>query len=110
MDITVRPGDSLWYYSQLFRVPLQLIIDSNRDVNLQVLSVGQRIRIPGYVAFEVQIIQGDTLWSIAQRRNVPLEAIYLANPTLNPNRLQVGQTIRVPLRITWRLVERRADV
>ena len=54
MDITVRPGDSLWYYSQLFRVPLQLIIDSNRDVNLQVLSVGQRIRIPGYVAFEVQ--------------------------------------------------------
>ena len=59
MDITVRPGDSLWYYSQLFRVPLQLIIDSNRDVNLQVLSVGQRIRIPGYVAFEVQINQGD---------------------------------------------------
>lgn len=104
MDITVRPGDSLWYYSQIFRVPIQLIIDSNRDSNLQVLSVGQRIRIPGYVAFEVQINQGDSLWSIAQRRNVPLDAILLVNPTLNPNRLQVGQTIRVPLRITWRLV------
>ena len=72
--------------------------------------MGQRIRIPGYVAFEVQIDQGDTLWSIAQRRNVPLEAIYLANPTLNPSRLQVGQTIRVPLRITWRLVNGEADV
>lgn len=104
MNITVRPGDSLWYYSQLFRVPLQLIIDSNRDANLPVLSVGQRIRIPGYVAFEVQVAQGDTLWKIAQRRNVPLEAIFLVNPMLDPNRLRVGQTIRVPLRITWRLV------
>ncbi|MDN4606622.1 M14 family metallopeptidase [Sporosarcina highlanderae] len=104
MNITVRPGDSLWYYSQLFRVPLQLIIDSNRDANLQVLSVGQQIRIPGYVAYEVQVAQGDTLWLIAQRRNVPLEAIFLVNPLLDPNRLQVGQTIRVPLRITWRLV------
>ncbi|WP_339252938.1 M14 family metallopeptidase [Sporosarcina sp. FSL W8-0480] len=104
MNITVRPGDSLWYYSQLFRVPLQLIIDSNRDANSQVLSVGQRIRIPGYVAFEVQVAQGDSLWLIAQRRNVPLEAIFLVNPMLDPNRLRVGQTIRVPLRITWRLV------
>ena len=76
-------------------------------VNLQVLSVGQRIRIPGYVAFEVQINQGESLWSIAQRRNVPLDAIFLVNPTLNPNRLQVGQSIRVPLRITWRLVNGR---
>lgn len=104
MDITVRRGDSLWYYSQLFRVPLQLIIDSNRDANLEVLAVGQRIRIPGYVAFDVQINQGESLWLIAQRRNVPLDSIFLVNPALNPNRLQVGQTIRVPLRITWRLV------
>jgi g-D-glutamyl-meso-diaminopimelate peptidase len=107
VDIIVRPGDSLWYYSQLYRIPIQLIIDSNRDGNLQVLSVGQRIRIPGYVAFEVQINQGESLWSIAQRRNVPLDAIFLVNPTLNPNRLQVGQSIRVPLRITWRLVNGR---
>lgn len=104
MDITVQPGDSLWYYSRLFGIPLQLIIDSNRDSNLQVLSVGQLIRIPGYVAFEVQINRGESLWLIAQRRNVPLEAIFRLNPTLNPNRLQVGQTILVPLRITWRLV------
>ncbi|MCG7343413.1 M14 family metallopeptidase [Sporosarcina sp. ACRSL] len=104
MNITVRPGDSLWHYSHLFRVPLQLIVDSNRDANLQVLSVGQRIRIPGYVTVEVQVNQGETLWLIAQRRNVPIEAILLVNPTLDPNRLRVGQTIRVPLRITWRLV------
>lgn len=107
MDITVRSGDSLWYYSQLFKIPIQLIIDSNRDVNLRVLSVGQHIRIPGYVAFGMQINQGESLWSISQRRNVPLDTIFLVNPTLNPNHLQIGQTIRVPLRITWRLVNGR---
>ncbi|WP_431028490.1 M14 family metallopeptidase [Lysinibacillus sp. LZ02] len=103
MDVYVRPGDSLWHYTQLFRIPLQLMIDSNRNINPQSLSVGQRIQIPGYVAQSYQIRQGDNLWSIAMSRNLPLDTLFLVNPTINPNQLQIGQTVKVPLRITWRL-------
>lgn len=104
MDIYVRPGDSLWRFSEVFKIPLQLIIDSNRNINPQFLRVGQRIRIPGFVTVNYQIKQGDTFWQIAQSRNLPLVAILLANPSLNPNQLYIGQTILIPQRITWRIV------
>lgn len=104
MDVYVRQGDSLWYYSQVFRIPLQLIIDSNRNINPQLLTVGQSIQIPGFETVNDQIRRGDTLWSIAQNRNLPVDTLLLVNPDLNPNRLQIGQTIRVPQRITSRLV------
>ena len=105
MDIYVRQGDSLWYYSQLYGINIQLIFDSNREIQPNQLSAGQRIRIPGFVAQNYQIRRGDSFWGIAQSRNLSLDALLLANPNVNPNRLQVGQTIRVPLRITWRLVQ-----
>ena len=104
MDIFVRPGDSLWHYSEVFKIPLQLIIDSNRNINPQFLRVGQRIRIPGYITTGYQIRQGDSFWQIAQNRNIQLTALLLANPDLNPNALQIGQTIRIPQQITWRII------
>ncbi len=104
MDVYMRAGDSLWYYSQLFRTPLQLIIDSNRNLNPQLIALGERIRIPGYAIQRYQIKVNDSLWSIARQRNLPLDALLLLNPTVNPDYLQIGQTINVPLRVTWRLV------
>ncbi|MGE7092734.1 M14 family metallopeptidase [Lysinibacillus sp. NPDC048646] len=109
MDIFVRPGDSLWHFSEVFKIPLQLIVDSNRHTNPQILQVGQRIQIPGFVTTNYQIQQGNTLWQIAQSRNLPLQAILLVNPNLNPNRLQISQTIQIPQRITWRLVNGKQD-
>ena len=58
MDVYVRSGDSLWYYSQLFKVPFRLIIDSNRNIDPQTLSIGARIQIPGYVTTSYQIKSG----------------------------------------------------
>jgi len=104
VDIFVRPGDSLWYFSELYKIPLQLIIDSNQNINPQRLQVGQRVRIPGFVTTGYTIKQGDSLWQIAQSQNLQLDAILLANPDVHPNRLQIGQTIQVPQRLTWRLV------
>jgi g-D-glutamyl-meso-diaminopimelate peptidase len=105
MEIFVRKGDSLWHYSQMFHINFQLIVDSNRNIDENNLSVGQRVRIPGFVAQEYQIRPGDTLWSIGKRRNLPLEAMTLVNPNLDAANLKVGQTIKVPTRITWRLVD-----
>ncbi|RFU70788.1 LysM peptidoglycan-binding domain-containing protein [Peribacillus saganii] len=109
MDVLVRPKDSFWYYSQLFRLNLLLITDSNRSIQPDQLTVGQRIKIPGFVAVDYQIRRGETVWEIAQSRNLPIDAIYLVNPNLKPDRMQVGQTITVPLRITWRLVKVRQN-
>ncbi len=105
VDIIVRPGDSLWHFSEVFKIPLQLILDSNEDINPQFLRVGQWVRIPGFVTNNYQIKQGDSFCQIAQSRNLPLVALLLVNPDLNPNRLQIGQMIRIPQRITWRLVD-----
>lgn len=109
MEVTVRRGDSFWYYSQLFRIPLQLIIDSNRKISPNAITVGQKIQLPGFVATSYQIRAGDTLWQIALSRNLQLDALLLLNPALNPSRILVGQTILVPLRITWRLVQGRQN-
>ncbi|USK70844.1 M14 family metallopeptidase [Peribacillus asahii] len=103
MDVFVRRGDSLWYYSQLFKIPIRLIQDSN-GTQANMLSIGQRVKIPGFTAINYRIKQGDSLWSIATNRNLPLDALYLVNPSINPNALNIGQIIKVPLRITWRLV------
>jgi g-D-glutamyl-meso-diaminopimelate peptidase len=99
MDIFVRQGDSLWHYSQLFKINLQLINDSNQDIQPNQLSVGQRVRIPGFVTEEYQVKNADTLWGIAKNRHQTHEALYLVNPNLNPNNLQVGQIIKVPPRV-----------
>ncbi|MFF2445833.1 M14 family metallopeptidase [Neobacillus sp. NPDC058068] len=107
MEIVVRQGDSLSHYSQLFKINLQLINDSNQIIQPNSLSVGQRIQIPGFVAQEYQIRYGDSLTSIAQSRNLPLEVVYLVNPGINPKNLKETQVIKVPLRITWRLVNGR---
>ena len=104
-DGEIRFGVSAKY----FRIPLQLILHSNRNINPAILSVGQRIQIPGFVAVSYQVQPGDSLWLIAQRRNLPLDSILLVNPGLDPNRLLVGQTIKIPLRITWRIVNGKQD-
>lgn len=104
MDVFVRQGDSLYYYSQLFNIPLQLILDSNQSVNPQQISLGQRIQVPGYVGLDYQIRRGESLWALAQSRNVSVDEILLANPNIDPSSLQIGQTIKIPLRITWRVV------
>ncbi|MDR7236648.1 M14 family metallopeptidase [Neobacillus drentensis] len=105
MEIVVRQGDSLWQYSQMFQIRLELITDSNPKVDPNNLFVGQQIRIPGFVAKEYQILPGDSIWRIAQNMNLPLEAMELVNPEINASNLTPGLTIKIPTRIHRRLVE-----
>ncbi|NSL50434.1 M14 family metallopeptidase [Calidifontibacillus erzurumensis] len=105
MDIVVRRGDTYWYYSQLFQLPLRLILDSNPTIPANQLRVGQIVKIPGFVTTNYQIKAGDTLWAIARSRNLPIDSLLLVNPNINPQQLRIGQTIKVPLRIIWRVVD-----
>lgn len=109
MEIFVRPGDSFWYYSQVFNVPFQLILDSNRNLNAQALMPNQPVQIPGYVTSPYTVQRGDTIWSIAQRISMPMDALYLLNPVLSPYVLQVGLRLLLPVRVTWRVVNGEQD-
>lgn len=105
MRIYVRPGDSMWQYSWWFQLPLQLLVDSNPEVDPVRLQVGQALEIPGFVSTNYQIAAGDTLWQIANQRNVNVHAVLALNPEVNASQLQIGQTIQLPLRVTWMVVQ-----
>ncbi|MFZ0369508.1 MAG: M14 family metallopeptidase [Halobacillus sp.] len=105
MDINVRSGDTLWYYSNLFNVPLKLIIDSNPQVNPSALVIGQIIKIPGYQVSSYKIQANDTFWKIATERRIAVDSLALLNPTVNPRQLQIGQSIRIPVKVTYRVVD-----
>lgn len=105
LQIKVRQGDTLWYYSQLFRMSLSLLIDANTHLNPNHISVGQVINIPGFTTTNYVIARGDTFWNIAANKNIPLDMLLLTNEGLDPHSLQIGQTIQLPLRVTWPVVQ-----
>ncbi|RKL67189.1 peptidase M14 [Salipaludibacillus neizhouensis] len=105
MNIRARRGDSFWYYSRLFNIPLNLITDSNPTVDAGLLQIGQIVRIPGYFVNFYTIQPGDSLWRISNQLEVSVDTLYLVNPTLNPYALQIGQTINVPFRVHRPIVE-----
>lgn len=103
MQIAVRPGDSLWGYSVMFDVPLQLILDSNPSLGTT-LQVGDLVQIPGYIWHEYTVVAGDTLWKIARQNNIPLNLLLQSNPTLETEQLQIGTKIMLPHRVTGRVI------
>ncbi|WP_100406330.1 M14 family metallopeptidase [Bacillus solitudinis] len=99
MEVSVRQGDSLWYYSQLFQIPFRLVLDSNLALNPNQLAIGTRVQIPGYVLTTYLITSGETLWGISTKLGVPLDQIVLTNQQIQPQFLQIGQRIVIPQRI-----------
>lgn len=100
MEVRVREGDSYTYYARLFMVPLELIIDSNEDVNPSQLKTGTKIMIPGYVSIPYTIKEEDTLWKIGNAKNLSMDAMMILNQMKNPNQLIPGETLYLPERIT----------
>ncbi len=104
MLVQVRSGDTLWHYSQLFMIPIQLIIDSNQTINPSALKIGQEIKIPGFIAQKYSLKQGDTFWKLSEARHLSVDALLLLNQKVNPNQLQAGTTILIPQRIITPIV------
>ncbi len=104
MEIVVRQGDTLWSYSQIFQIPLILLIHSNPNLQPTNIRRGEQVQIPGFIAQGYTINKGDTFWSIASKRQVPIQQLLFMNRQLDPAHLTVGDVIQVPIRVTWRLV------
>lgn len=89
MKVLLRDGDSLWYYSQLFQVPYQLMVDSNK--NVEVCTPGVEIKIPG---FKIEKVPGDkTLKEVCALYNLPLDAIHLLNQNVQREQLNAEEII-----------------
>ncbi|ASK63398.1 peptidase M14 [Virgibacillus phasianinus] len=109
MEIKIRQSDTLWYYSQLFDVPLVLIEQSNPRLEPQNLSVGNSIKIPGFILKPHTIETNDTLWQISSQYNVPMDTLLLTNQTIDSSNLENGSTISIPIRVREFLVQDVAD-
>ena len=105
MLVQVRKGDSLWYYSQLFSVPLQILEDANKEGKCDNLPEGSTVKIPAYRKVTVNFQPGDTLWTIAASRKLHVDSLYLLNPHLqNVPQIEIGVAIQVPVRIESKLI------
>ncbi|MCA1054820.1 M14 family metallopeptidase [Rossellomorea aquimaris] len=107
MKITVRKGDTFWYYSQLFFLPIDLLIDSNPSLDPDDLKIGAEVEIPGFVKERYTIQQGDTFWNLALQKNIGVDAVLLVNENINPNTLNIGATVNLPSRVIKPIVNGR---
>lgn len=104
MKVQVRTGDSIGYYSNLFVIPMNLLMDSNNEINPMALQIGQSINIPGYISQPYRLRKGDTFLKLAVMRNLPVEAISVLNPNVDPHQLKVGETIILPQRVIFPVI------
>lgn len=109
MKVRARSGDSFWYYSQLFRIPLNLITDSNPDLNPARLQIGQEIEIPGFISRSYTIRENDTFWKLSATGNMSVDALLLLNQNVNPNQLKAGENILLPVRVTSPIVNGKRE-
>lgn len=109
MKVKIRQGDTLSYYSQLFMIPIHLMIDSNPGINPAKLQVGTEIQIPGFISQPYSIQSGDSFWKLARSRNLSVDAIWLLNQSINPNQLRIGQSIQLPSRVVSSIINRNIN-
>ncbi|WP_100333413.1 M14 family metallopeptidase [Bacillus alkalisoli] len=97
MKVKVRKGDTFWYYSKLFKLPLQLILDANSQMNPDNLQIGAEISIPGYEAVHVSKHKLETIQSFSQKTQLPLDSLQLLNQS-SPNLTDVT-SLSMPRRL-----------
>ncbi|WP_313798287.1 M14 family metallopeptidase [Cytobacillus sp.] len=107
MKVQVRSGDTLWHYSRLFMIPLNLIIDSNPLIHPTTLQIGQEVQIPGFTIQKYVLKKNDTFWKLSGARHLSVDALLLLNQSVNPNQLQAGTTIDIPHRVISSVVNGR---
>lgn len=111
---TVQRGDTLNKISKAFNVTLTALMNANGIVNANLISVGQRLAIPGASTttppatnppaapttpqtFKLHVVKaGEGLGKIGQRYGVSWQSIAAANDLPNPNIIHVGMVLKIP--------------
>ena len=125
-EITVKPGDSLKRFAQLYNVPAEKLMSLNPGIKRwELIQIGQKIFVPSespqpsespepvsptssappdQSAFnsppagttEVTVGPGDSLNELARRFNTTAARLKELNPQMNWPRIQTGQKVMVP--------------
>jgi LysM repeat protein len=100
---TVVSGDTLWSVARKFNVSVDELKAAN-NLTTNTLSIGQVLKIPGFVApaptpstgntYTVQ--SGDSLWSIANKFGVTVTELRNLN-NLTSDILSIGQVLLIPV-------------
>ncbi|MYL57448.1 LysM peptidoglycan-binding domain-containing protein [Virgibacillus halodenitrificans] len=105
MEIKVRNGDTYWYYSQLFGIPLILIENSNPLISAEKLTVGQIVQIPGYRKTSYTVQAGDSFWTISLTNNISVDSLLLLNPSVDSQNLQIGDIVSLPKKVSELIIK-----
>ncbi|WNB93548.1 M14 family zinc carboxypeptidase [Bacillus sp. NEB1478] len=107
MEITIRNGDSLWYYSRLLSIPFTLLKDSNPKLLSLELEPGKKVRIPGITIQRYKIKKGDSFFAIAEKKGIPVDALYLFNQSVNPKKIFPNDEIFIPKCMPFPIIKAR---
>lgn len=88
---TVKQGDTLYFIANKYNTTPDEIKALN-NLNSNVLSIGQQLKIPDTSDNIYTVKKGDTLWSIAANNNTTVENIKNINNLIN-NSLTIGQQL-----------------
>ncbi len=120
---TVTSGDTVWDLARKHGTSVARIVSANGLSSSAVITVGQRLRIPGATSAGTStatgstssslatednidsfgastashtVTSGETLSSIAAKHGVTVSAIVSANGIKNPSLIRIGQTLTIP--------------
>ncbi|MBM7620220.1 g-D-glutamyl-meso-diaminopimelate peptidase [Bacillus tianshenii] len=105
LKVKPRTGDSIWYYSRLFGVRMELLKQANNELDEKNLTQDSEVGIAGFVREAYEVKKGDTAFSIARSLHIGLDALYLVNHKKDLTMLYTGDTIDIPRRLTSRIVD-----
>ena len=95
MDVvyTVKPGDSLYRIALANNITVDQLRKYN-NLTSDMLSVGQKLRIPSATQTVYVVKAGDSLWSIANRYGTTIDVLRRKN-NLTTDTLSVGQRLYI---------------
>jgi len=103
----VQRGDTLAKIAARYSVTVKQIVDLNNIANPNIISVGQKLRIPVVAAAPpaggqsgapktYTVRAGDTLVAIATKYGVTVQAIQQLNNLASPDQIYTGQVLKIP--------------
>ncbi|KXG74733.1 glycoside hydrolase family 18 protein [Thermotalea metallivorans] len=91
----ISPGDSLWRISQLYNVPVDLLVRANQIPSPNRLVVGQSLVIPIWGRYH-WVRPGESLYGISRQYNVPIAEIIRINQIADPSQIPAGLRLYLP--------------
>lgn len=97
----VQPGENLTEIAEKFHITLNELINANNIVNINIISAGTKLVIPGFegitgILTAEPTIFGDNYHSILRKFGLSEQIFTLLNPITSPAEIYAGSTLILP--------------